>query len=157
MKVGQYFRFSLHRQRYTLSVKKMHIKTLLQRFKCVRKSRSWDSLFHWLWGSGGEKGACGTERYALLLFYVGHCFAYTQKQYALYSESGYSEEQLLPMQRFDFSTAEWSSVTTGSVDRDRKGNERKRSKLAAGGLVSCAVIVRTHLVGVGSMATLCTS
>ena len=72
-------------------------------------------------------------------FYVGHCFGFSQTQYELYSDSGYSEDQLLPLQRFDFSTAQWSGVSPVCVDRDRKG-KRKRTRFPACGRVCCAVV-----------------
>lgn len=72
------------------------------------------------------------------LFYVGHCFCFTEEQYELFSDSGYSEDQLLPLQRFDFATAQWSGVSPVSVDRHRKG-KRKR-KFPASGFVCCAVV-----------------
>ena len=45
-----------------------------------------------------------------------------KRNYQGYSNAGYSEEQLLPLQRYDFSSAQWSGVLPVSVDIEQEKN-----------------------------------
>ena len=61
-----------------------------------------------------------------------------KKLYQKYRDGGYSEEQLLPLQRFDFSSAQWSGVSP--VCADPESEERKCWTECMGSGMYCAVL-----------------
>ena len=69
-------------------------------------------------------------------------FVYSQvsgkKQYQKYRDGGYSDEQLLPLQRFDFSSAQWSSVSPVCADPEPEEKHCWTESMGYG--MCCAVL-----------------
>ena len=71
--------------------------------------------------------------------YNRYCDPVRERQHKLFRNREYSEDQLLPVQRFDFSSAQWSGVSPVCVDHE-PGGKGYWPKLSVDCGMCCAVL-----------------